>query len=305
MKVLVHVTHTNDCINKWQSLEAIGHEVHVIQYDNRPHDLHLELVRGAEALKPDFIVHIGAIEQYHCRPVPRPDILKALRAVAPHIHICGDGADHPWWPLLEEYDREGCFDVQVSIDGNWETPLSSMNNGLVMLTPIDPRPFVVKPWRDRTVKLGMVGGRGHTRRYDAVTALEGDGLLKVWSGLSSYGELAEKLCDCKAVFNHAATGTGDRLHVKGRVVEAGFAHAALFELAGSPTNLWFTAGLDYLEYDSATHLRHLLSKVDDHALSMFSSRLFSRMVEEHHPRVFWEKVLAKAGLTCGTSPNIQ
>lgn len=214
--------------------------------------------------------------------------------------MCNDAADPPWWPTLETYDKEDCFTVQVAIDGTYDCPISGFKNGLIALTPVDTRPFDrhIKPWRDREVKLGMIGGIGHTARREIVQRLQGAYILRFEEGPvgRTYDEMAEQLCNCKGVFNYGATGSGARLHVKGRVVEAGFAGAALFELKDSPTKDWFTPGVEYFEYEGAEHLIELLSSLDDPTLERASLRLFRRMNAEHHPLVFWAKVLAKCGL---------
>src|SRR5712692_6575402 len=98
MKALVLVTWA-DCENKWRSLEAVGHEVHIRQYDMLYPDIqHIE-VEAAEFINPDFIVYIGHIDS--ARPKLLPHILRHLGNVAPLIHMCNDAADEPWWEWLE------------------------------------------------------------------------------------------------------------------------------------------------------------------------------------------------------------
>jgi hypothetical protein len=296
MRVLALKTYT-DCENKCRSLEAAGHDVTVEQYDDRPHDRQDEIVDLAKALQPDFIVFIGALEPYHTRPVLQPDVLCRIRDVAPFIHMCNDAADDPWWPKLEEYDRKGCFDVQVSIDGSTHNPIASFPTGLLALTPTDHRPFVTKPWGERAISCGFVGGIGHSQRFEAISALRASGHLDFYEGPAgrTYDEFAWRMCDIKVMPNFPYTGTARFLHVKGRVVEAGFAGCLVLELRGAPTDHWFTPGIDYLEYDSVDDLRMILEErpVD---FELMAARFHDRVVTEHHPAVFWRRVLDKAGV---------
>jgi hypothetical protein len=92
------------------------------------------------------------------------------------------------------------------------------------------------------------------------------------------------MCDyyarCQIIANHAQTGGGGQQHVKGRVVEAGWAGACLLENPGSPTSRWFDPGVDYMEYGA--------ENIDVEAMA---ARFHERVVIEHHPSVFWHKAL--------------
>lgn len=296
MRALALVTHTPDCENKWQSFECLGNEVTVERYDDRPHDRHGELVELAKRLRPDVIIYIGAIEKYHLHPVPRPDVLKRLRDVAPMVHICGDASDVPWWEWLDLYEREGCFSVQVSIDGSPATPVAQY--GLVLLTPVDVRAFRPKLWNDRSIKCSTVGGKGHTRRADLINALQSAGQLTLVGTGNSYAQMGAAMCDSKFTFNAPFNGTGTGMHVKGRVVEAGFARSCLLELRGSPTQRWFTPGADYVEYDNADEACFYLEQLEANSVHYMkiASSLHARCHREHHPAVFWKRVLHCAGV---------
>lgn len=293
MKVLCLVTFT-DCENKVRSLQACGHEVLVAQYDDRPHERHGELVDIARQTRPDMILFIGAVEEFHHRPVPLPDVLRAINAVAPMVHMCDDAGDHPWWPWLETYDREKCFTVQVSIDGA-PSPIERFENGLTMLTPIDPRPFHPQAWRERPVRCGLIGGLGHGERGEIITALRERGLIDFRVGPTgrSYDQMAEIMCMTKVVFCHPMTGSGDRMHVKGRVVEAGYAGACLLERSGSPTSRWFEAGYDYLTYTGAEDAAWQIERIGDAVLADMAARLSAKVREGHSPKRFWQTVVEK------------
>lgn len=295
MKVLFLVTHTPNCEPFWRSLEAIGHHVTVVQYDDRPYARHGEIIDEALRLRPDFIVYVGAYEPSHGRPVLQISTLSALNTVAPLALLCGDASDDPWWPVLTEYCLAGCFTVIVNMDGG-ASPIEAMPNGLTLLTPLDPRPFNPLPWNDRTIRLGTVGGAGH--RDAPIRDLQARGLLTYHPGPvgRSYADYAALMCNTKVTLNFGRTGTGRYLQVKGRAVEAGFAGAALLELRGSPLANWFAPGFEYLEYESVEDVARLMATTTDEQFAELATRFHSRMVAKHHPEVFWDTVLRKAGL---------
>lgn len=295
MKVLFLLTHTPNCEPFWRSLEALGHEVHAEQYDNRPHDKHGELIELADKLLPDFIVYVGAYEPSHGRPVPTIEILKGLRNVAPLILLCGDAADHPWWPVLEKYHQEQCFDVIVGMDGG-DSPIQSFPEGLTLLTPLDPRPFSPQPWESRDIRFGMVGGRGH--RQGAIESLSNRGILHFSQGPigRTYAEMAAIMCRTKVTLCCGLTGTGSHMHVKGRMIEAGFAGSVVLEMRSSPANKWFKPGIDYLEYDDVDHVISIMEHRSDDNFRCIADDFHTRVITEHHPKIFWHTVLTKAGI---------
>lgn len=301
LKALCLTTGTRNCETLWRSFECLGHECHPHRYDDRPHDRHNELVDLALSLRPDVIIYIGAIEQSaHCKPVPTVETLLRLRDCAPSIHLCGDASDRPWWSWLTTYNERECFSVQVNMDGNSDTPISQFTNGLVLLSPMDVRPFHPKPWNDRGTKLGLVGGQGHTQRQQLILGLQQRGVLTFSdsSAERSYASMAELMCDTKITLNSPFNGTGDRMHVKGRVIEAGLAGCCLLEGYDSPTSRWFNPGQEYFEYQSLEHAIQIVNDTSDDHLCVVAQRFHSRVMTEHHPKTFWNKVLAKAGVSC-------
>lgn len=296
MKALFLRTHTEDCEKNWKSWESIGHTAVVEQYDNRPHSEHWKIVDLARHVAPDVIVYIGAIERYHGRPVLRPEVLKALRSVAPTVHICGDASDKPWWTWLEQYDRDECFDIQVSIDGNFDTPIAAMTRGVVKLTPTDPAAFPNKPWHERSTFFGMTGGAGHGERQMTLQALHTRAGL-VWKRNLPFSEMGAFLGDCKLVVNVPMNGTGDSDHVKGRVIEAGWAGACLLERRNKWTYAWFPHET-FLQYDNPDDAIRLVqwARENDAAVQSMAEQ-FQELVKSHHsPRRFWMDVLAIGGI---------
>lgn len=300
MRALVFVTFT-DCENKVKSLEAAGYEVHQFQYDKLPHEQHHKLIEEVRRLSPDFSVLIGAIEGPN-HFVPRPNILQEIRALVPFIHMCNDAADPPWWPFLDMYNREGCFDAQVAIDG-MGGPIASYKNGLVLLTPIDHRPFKPVEWQYRKHKVGMMGNSpGHGQRGAIVNGLIQRGLVNFhhgWLDIRPYSEYANFLSDCKCVLNHPMTGSGQYKHVKGRVIETGFARSCLLEPIGSPAANWFVPGVDYLEYeDNVNAAADVILTTSEDRMWECAQCLNVSVAERHNPFVFWKKVLNKVGVNC-------
>jgi hypothetical protein len=292
MKAVVFHTFSSDCENKWMSLQAAGHDVHLIQYDDRPHDRHGELVEEVRRVAPDFAVFIGACEQSHNRPVPNVDILRRIRDVTPFIHMCDDAADPPWWPQLQTYHDQACFTVQVSIDGGHDAPLSAFSEGMTLLTPVDTRVFSPRPWHEREIPFSFVGNIGGGDRSHVITRLCERGLLQFYqmSPSRSYADMAAIIGNSRFVFNHTLTGTGTRSHVKGRVVECGFAGAALIEYGPSLMGDWFRPD----EYFAAQTIDEVEAIIRTQAGDDVAARFHDKVEREHHPRVFWDKVLTKA-----------
>lgn len=282
MKALFLHTHTPNCEIMWRSLESIGWDVTPQRYDDRPYERHGELIAQAKVLHPDLIVYLGAIDEgpERSRPVPGTDILCRLRDVAPSVLLCGDASDSAWHSTLDTYQREGCFSVYVSIDG------TDREGFLTKLTPVDPRVYVPILWRNRSFNVGFTG-HGGGERAGAIGATGA-----VSPGIVSHEEMARFLCDCRVVVNVPINGTGNADHVKGRVVEAGFAKALLLERRNAATARWFTAGVEYLEYENPDDARAKLDWIrsyDDEAQEI-AKCLHARVVREHHPAVFWRDV---------------
>lgn len=243
MRVAVLRTYTEDMARIWRSLDAEGYVVSTFKYDELPHECHSEIVDMLKAAAPDCIVYIGAIEQYHKKPVPMIDVLKSFREIAPMVHICPDSAETVWRPLLEEYERQGCFDAQIGIDGYKAAPA-----GVVpCLAPVDFRLFKPKPWKERTTDFGFVGPYNGTFAT-AVLRYGSSHANAKWLREGSYDEVAAFLCDCKFVVNSAWDSTEQFGHVTPLVSDTAAAGACLIESMNDETSKWFDPKEDYYEY---------------------------------------------------------
>lgn len=309
MKALVLKTHSSHCDIWWKSLQGLGWEVDVFQYDqglrhsgpdrhlNLPAEREHELISRVGIIRPNVVVYIGGTER-----APSFSTLRKIREYSPTVHICGDASDEPWWPFIEEYHREKCFSVQVSLDGSFEGPIARY--GLVLLQPVDPSLCPSpRPWEAREIHCSFVGNTTvqDTPRSRLLRDMEARGAVQLFGPYSNdpHREMMEVMCNSKITFNVAYKGPGeDKFGVKGRVTECGIAGSCLLEQRGSPTEYWFEAGRDYYTYASAGDAFDLIQEPDivRHGASPRAERLRAKVLSEHSPTVFWQKVLFRAGV---------
>ena len=292
MKAIIFTTSTVDTHKLIRSFLCLGHETEVHRYDVGPQGI--DMVGITAGARPDLVIWIGAIKRMHHSFVPDFDILARVNAIAPMVHICSDAADPPWWPDLEEFQAHNCFRLQVSIDGNHDSPIGRF--GLVRLTPIDPAPFPASPWASRAHQCGFAGGVGS--RADIIEPLRAAGLIELRiNHLWPYEEICAFYTTCRTIINDARTGTGTRRHVKGRFVEAGLAGAIVIEPGDSPASQWFAAGEDYLVWNSPAeaiaHVRETAGRPDREEMAR---RFHAKMMAEHAAEPFWRAVLARMAL---------
>lgn len=278
-------------------MRDLGHDVHVLQYDHVSHAHQEDIVRQVVGVSPDVTVYIGAIEKYHNRPVLQPNILREIRDNTRFIHICGDGSDKSWWEWLELYDREECFDLQVSIDGSFNSPLATMERGLIKLTPTAPFMFPALPWAERKQLAGLTGGLSHGERAELIAYLSACMDVR-WLKNATYAEMGAFMGTCKVIVNCPMNGTGDGDHVKGRVIETGMAGACLFERKNDCTSRWFKPGEEYIEYADWKDAYHKVqwAKENDEAIRIVSRNFHHAVMAKHRPAVFWRDVFMKAGI---------
>lgn len=281
-----------------------------------------DMVRRAENFRPDLQIYISAWEGLF---VPEDETLIKLNAIAPLVHFCFDQSDPPWWEGDENhgnvirYNQRGCFALQVGIDGghvwpggkdfpathydgfSWRTGIGGkLFNGLTLLTPIDPRPFAgeLMTFEERPYGVAYAGNAGGEIRSLLVDRMRHEvpcGAIRLRDDHpQSYSQFARFLKLSRLVINVPFTGSGRAKHVKGRVVEAGMAGAALLEWRNPATASWFTPRYEYEEYGSLDECidmaKWLVSRPG--RLRDMAEALRARVLREHSASRFWSQVFA-------------
>jgi hypothetical protein len=278
----------------------------VIVYDLIASDAFPYLRQVVEWNRPDFVVLIGAHEKYHDRPIPRVEHLAEVGKTFPLVHFCCDGAEPVWWEQVQRYYEQGRFALQINIDGVRTGPVGE--RGLTLLTPFDPGlyPDPPVPWEARSVLLAFPGSPGdpsHPRGrliHEFIKA----GVLSFrprdhnHNGDPDDAAYRAYLQSCKGIMNFPWTGSSSRMHVKGRVIEAGLAGSVLFEYAGSPTEDWFNPGVDYVAYSSLEEVAQAIAWMtnEPRKAQKMATSLRKKVLEDHSPEIFWGHVIERLGL---------
>lgn len=299
----------------FESFAELGHTYTTFTYDYRgraeslrSYKLDAAVKEAALAAKPDVIVYIGAC----AGNIPSTSLWCELReTVAPTVHLVSDAADEPWWFLLQEYDAQGAFTVLCTMDGNPDWPNSKKH--ITGLTPVPlayyPEPI---PHADRKMVFGFAGNCGNhhvnkdgtkTGRMWMVEPMRQFGLQTRQrgtdkDGYDGYKDAAEFNRQSRITVNFPRTGSYERFHVKGRVIEAGMAGCLLLEQKGSPTPLWFTPGTDYLEWQTADEVRWMVEHYAKHPeeSQAIGWNLRAKVMAQHTPAHFWQRIFDKAEL---------
>lgn len=287
MTAMFVTTKTVDAVNHMRAYEAAFGSCHHFAFN---HDAirndHL-ILEAAEKAKPKAIFYIGA-----CRARGNPNIetLKALRRIAPTINVCSDAADGPWHGPLKAYRLHECFGLQVSIDGAIDAPVD-----LATLTPVDVRAFEGRVEKD--IRFGFSGSVGRwNERSEVVGALAWFGGLTIRAreGEGTYEDHARFMQRCRMILNISFTGTGHAHHVKGRVLEAGWAGCCLLESAGSPIGQWFPDDC-YLTYGDPVEAAEIARTIDDTTIERTARRLSEEVRARFHPSTIYGEMLEKCG----------
>lgn len=316
MKGLFIITRTNEMHKHYESFTCLGHTHTTYTYSHpkgvngwpQGSKLDDEILACAYKEKPDIIVYVGA-----CRSnTPSVDCFRQLRdKVAPTVHFCSDAEDEPWWDELVQYDKAGCFSVQVALDGSSSWPLRDTQ--LTELTPIDPihYPNPPKPHKDRSIVFGFAGNPGSVSKLKdgRVTGRRPLVSQMIQFGLkhrprdhetikNTYQKCADYIADTRIMPNFPLTGSFERMHVKGRVVEVGLAGGLLLEMKGSPTPNFFTPGVDYLEWGSMEEAQEIVIRMSDRPdeTQEFGLRLHAKVKANHGPDKFWGRIFDRCGL---------
>lgn len=291
MRALFLTTTTNEIPNHIRAWErAFGKaEVQTFNYRGIRQD-HLLLQRAKE-LKPEVMFYIGA-----CAGEGNPTFrtFRDLRKIAPLVNLCSDAEDHPWHSVLNRYRREECFDLQVALDGARNAPVD-----LSILTPIDPILFRPRPStrssiaEPKDIFCGFSGTLGKPRK-SIFRELEKRRLLtfRPRETVDGYDRHAQFIRRCQIVLNTSWTGTGERHHVKGRVLEAGWGRCALLEMRDSPTKYWFPEG-SFLTYETAAEVRDILRALTKEDILRYANNLAAHVEANYTPRQLYGRILER------------
>lgn len=250
-------TPTVDCENHvraWNSMASVPAKHVTFRPDKIRNDLFL--VDTARALQPDVIFYIGT-----CRSLgtPVPGTFRMLRDIAPAINLVSDAADAPWHPVLARYRDKEAFDLQVAIDG----ARGDIAVDHTTLTPVDAGAFHVE---GKGIRCGFAGSFGTKDRRGKLIGplVESGDITRGPKG--AYEDHARFLGRCAMTINTPFTGSGKGMHVKGRVLEAGWAKCALLEMKGSPARDWFPKAA-LIEYEDETDARELIRGLSDERIA--------------------------------------
>jgi len=288
IKALFYTTSTNECVNHIMAWDMLGTSEHIaFDYRGIRND-HL-LLSGIEKYKPDVVFYIGAAGG---NGLPKPETLRAARDLVPMINLCSDAADKPWHPLLELYKREDCFDLQVAIDGSFNSPCE-----LSTLTPVNHNLF--RGTAVKTIRAGFSGSRGvHCERSEIVNSLEWFAGLTVRkrSKEDGYFEHVKFLKSCQMVLNTSWNGTGTGHHMKGRVIETGMAGSCLLEHIDSPFAEWFPEDC-CIRYKTARDVAKIIDGMSNEVISKTAENLHKHVMENYKSSDIYEDILGYVDLT--------
>lgn len=249
-----------------------------------------EILNSFRTHKPEVVIYSGPAEG-KCRPLL--PTFHEIRKSAKLVNLVCDGGCPNWHPLLELYNKEDCFDLTVNIDGNDNWP--SKSTDLTMPGPIDPRYY---NGRDvpKVIPFGFAGGLGGIERRQITERLQRTRQLNIPERSETWGTYqgyADFMLSCKAVLNMGRTGSGKAHHLKYRIIESGLAKCCVFEEVNQITKKYFTAGMDYIEYENIDHLERLLGAEMD--LRPYAESLHKKVTTKYTTEIFWKCVFDALG----------
>lgn len=283
MKALFYTTKTVDCFNHVRAWNSVYPTAHHVAFDHRGIRNDWQLLQAIEEHKPDVVFYIGANEAVGN---PKLGTFQVARKSTRLINVCSDAGDLPWHKMLGIYRNKGCFDLQVSIDGANNAPVD-----LATLTPIDPKPFQGETVKD--IRCGFSGTVGRWNpRSEIVLALSWFGGLTVRDRLKvdGYDNHVEFLKRCRMILNISNTGSGFAHHIKGRVLEAGWARCALLESEGSPIGEWFPSDC-YVTYRSPKEAAEIIGALSDSEIDRLAGRLHHEVRTRFRPEMIYDDML--------------
>ncbi len=246
--------------------------------------------------RPDLMLFDGIADGTR---MPQPSTLRKLRSIAPLVLLSGDLSDPPWWPYLETFRDEHCFDLVVNFDGNksWPKPGRSLD----MLTPIAHEFYMSpRPLAQRLIPFGFAGGCASPSRWEIIGYLVDHAGLQIMprdERYGSYDRYARFMMECQLTVNVPISGSDNSRQCKGRVLEAGLAGTCLLEHESSAAQFWFSPHEDYVVYrtreEAAALSRELLADVP--RMEAIAQRLQRKVLANHSPEKFWAAVFKAVG----------
>jgi hypothetical protein len=284
MRTLFYTTQTNECRNHvlaWNSISEVPAVHLTYSYLGIRNDW--RLVEAAREGNFDVIFYVGV---FSAPGNPRHSAFREARRFAPLVNLCSDAADTPWHDVLKEYARQECFDLQVAIDGAIDAPVD-----LAVLTPVSPLVFGGAHTKD--IRVGFSGSVSR-RRAVMTDVLERFGELAVRDRMEidGYGDHVRFLKRCRLMLNLSTTGSGERHHIKGRVLEAGWAGCALLEPRESPFHAWFPSDACF-PYSNAYEAATLINELTDAQIEHAAGRLSAVVAEKYHPKMIYGEILER------------
>ena len=288
MKALFITTQTNDTHNLIDAWDSVANEPaarFMFHYERHPvDDL---MIEAAKKTNPEIIFYIGGCDGFTTSGFPEVGTFRKLRQIAPIVNLIPDAGDFgsPWPAQIEKYRVEECFDLYVGLDGCLNSPVDH-----VTITPVNWHPFQTTVKKD--IRCGFSGGLGG-RRDSVIEPLGSRCTVRIRDAISGdYYDHVNFLQRCHIILNTAWTGSGQYYHVKGRVLEAGWAGAALLEHVHSPTRDWFPSDA-YFHYDHPDEAIRVIETASDDDIDEHAMRLAQVVRENYHPMKIYQGILEK------------
>jgi len=241
-----------------------------------------EIAKTVNDAKPDVVFYIGANQGIYALKM---DSLREIRKKSKIVNLCSDAADRPWHGVLAAYEKYECFDLQVSLDGGRPKAI-----GLSTLTPVDHSLYEgIGP--DRDIRCGFSGSTGGLRS-EIINALSWFGNLTIRNRMTrdGYEDHVKFLRRCKMTLNTSWTGTGQTHHIKGRVIESGWAGCALLEQEGSPIGEWFPEDC-YFTWKDAKAAAEIIKDASDEEISNRAKRLSEEVRKRYTAKHIYGEIL--------------
>jgi len=286
-KILFLTTPTNDCNNHVRAFRSFAPAEHLIM---RTKGIRVDghIVKQVRDVNPDVIFYISA-NQGPCALKWRT--LVDLKTISKTINLCSDAMDRPWHGVLDLYKKHSCFDLQASIDGSRYEAMD-----LAALTPVDPTYYSNDV--DKDIRCGFSGSVGTSgQRAMIINSLEwfGNLTIRLRTLKKGYEDHVNFLKRCKMILNTSWTGTGHAHHIKGRVLEAGWARCALLESHSSPIGEWFSEDC-YFTWRSAKEAAEIIHDASDKEVAEKAKRLAEEVRERFTPKQIYGKMLSLIGV---------